>query len=83
MCSYEKDFNDPGQYFKARIFILGHFDLHKAHVVNEVLKVHVSSIKIELILHTYFENKICTNNTSHPLMKRDDDFKRKIIRGVV
>ena len=45
-----KNVNDPDQYLKARLVILGHLHPDKAHVVNETRTVIKSSIRLALTL---------------------------------
>ncbi len=50
LSSISKNLENPDEYFKARLVILGHIDTEKPRVVNEAPTVLKSSIRLAIAL---------------------------------
>ncbi len=73
-----KTFENPDEYFKARLVILGHIDPHKPRVVNEAPTVLKSSVRLAVALIASKSFQIWSRDISQAFLQSEDPLRRTV-----
>ena len=73
-----KNFEEPNQYFKARLVILGHVDPEKPRVVNEAPTVLKSSVRLVLTLIASHSFTVWSRDITLAFIQSKENLKRDV-----
>ncbi len=73
-----KNFENPDEYFKARLVILGHIDPEKPRVVKEAPTVLKSSIRLAIALIAGKGFQIWSRDISQAFLQSEDPLRRTV-----